>query len=84
MSSVRRPLWSVLVLLALAGPAWAHETRPAYLELRQTRPDSYDVMWKVPGLSETMRLPLEVQLPPDCLPLTRVQRYYASKAFVDR
>jgi hydrogenase/urease accessory protein HupE len=36
------------------GPASPrHEVRPAYLELRQTAPDTYDALWKVPGREKT-------------------------------
>ena len=38
----------------LAGAAFipscvAHETRPAYLEIKETSPDHYDVVWRTPG-----------------------------------
>lgn len=40
---------AVLVVLAVAnGFAFAHEVRPAYLELRQTGPRRFEVVWKVP------------------------------------
>jgi len=54
----------VLVLLAACAPgAFAHEVRPAYLELRQTGPEAYDALWKVPGMGENLRLGLYVELP---------------------
>lgn len=28
----------------------AHEIRPAYLEIKQTAPDQYDILWKVPAI----------------------------------
>ena len=37
-----------LVGLLLAGTAAAHETRPGYLEIRETAPDHYDILWKRP------------------------------------
>ena len=41
----------ILVLLATFVPrAFAHELRPAYLQVRQTGPETYDVLWKVPAL----------------------------------
>ncbi|MER2515298.1 MAG: HupE/UreJ family protein [Candidatus Accumulibacter phosphatis] len=47
--------WALLsamlsILLASAG-AWAHETRPAYLEINATAPGRYDVLWRTPVLS---------------------------------
>jgi hypothetical protein len=35
--------------ILLAAGAHAHEVRPAYLELRETAPDTYEAMWKVPA-----------------------------------
>ena len=54
----------ILVLLATFAPgAFAHEVRPAYLELRQTGPETYDVLWKVPGQGDNLRFGLYVELP---------------------
>src|SRR5258705_13745362 len=50
---------AVLMLLPLSG-AWAHETRPAYLEINETAPGRYDVLWRTPVLSG-MRLPVELK-----------------------
>ncbi len=49
-------------LLFNPGIAFGHEVRPAYLELRQTGPETYAVLWKVPGLGENLRLGLYVEL----------------------
>ncbi|MXO61255.1 HupE/UreJ family protein [Altererythrobacter salegens] len=54
-----RPVWRFLALLALcflaAVPAaQAHEIRPAYLQVREIGPDSYDVLWKVPRTDDTV------------------------------
>ena len=46
---MKRALLLVVLLAAFAAGAFAHEVRPAYLELRQTGPETYDVLWKVPG-----------------------------------
>lgn len=51
-------------ILALTS-ARAHELRPAYLELRQTAPDVYGVLWKVPARGE-YRLRLSADLPDTC------------------
>jgi hypothetical protein len=40
----------------------AHETRPAVLELRETAPGRYDVLWRTP-LYEGQRLPFAVRFP---------------------
>lgn len=44
---MRRWFWGLLLVL-LAGPVAAHETRPAYLELTETAPGEIAVFWKVP------------------------------------
>ena len=36
------------LLLLLAAPAWAHEVRPAYLELHEEAADQFRVLWKTP------------------------------------
>ena len=41
-----------LVGLTLALPVAAHEVRPAYLEIDQTGPTTYAVIWKQPTLGE--------------------------------
>jgi len=48
--------------LALAPGARAHEARPAYLEITETAPGRYDVLWRTPVLSG-MRLPVALKLP---------------------
>ena len=58
---------SFCVLLASSRTVTsAHEVRPAYLELRQTGPETYDVLWKVPGQGENLRLGIYVELPASC------------------
>jgi hydrogenase/urease accessory protein HupE len=58
--------WRGLVLLPtlLVPPlaARAHESRPAYLEIKETAPGRFDVLWRTPVLSG-MRLPVVLQLP---------------------
>jgi HupE/UreJ protein len=51
-------------LLALPLAARAHESRPAYLELKETAPSQFSVLWRTPVLSG-MRLPVILQLPDD-------------------
>jgi hydrogenase/urease accessory protein HupE len=44
--------------------ARAHEVRPAYLELKETAPGQFSVLWRTPVLSG-MRLPVALKLPDD-------------------
>ena len=41
----------VLACLAILPVAQAHEARPAYLELKETSPGNYTVLWRTPVLS---------------------------------
>jgi hypothetical protein len=51
-----------LVFLFVLSPAQAHEARPAYLELKETAPGQFSVLWRTPVLSGT-RLPIVLKLP---------------------
>jgi hydrogenase/urease accessory protein HupE len=75
---------SILFLLLFSATAVAHEVRPAYLELRQTGPETYDALWKVPGRGEDLRLGLYVELPSVCTNLTRPRGSMANNAFTER
>ena len=60
----RRVAAALLGLLALIPAAWAHEARPCYLEIKETAPGKYSVLWRTPVLSG-MRLPVVLKLPDD-------------------
>jgi hydrogenase/urease accessory protein HupE len=49
---------------ALAASARAHEARPAYLEIKETAPGQYSVLWRTPVLAG-MRLPVVFKMPDD-------------------
>jgi hypothetical protein len=49
------------MLLTLPA-AFAHEIRPAYLELKETAPGQFRVLWRTP-VSAGMRLPIGLKLP---------------------
>jgi hydrogenase/urease accessory protein HupE len=53
---------TALLFLAVICGALAHESRPAYLEVTETAPGRYDVLWRTPVLSG-MRLPVLLKLP---------------------
>lgn len=73
-----------LVLCALVAPAAdAHESRPAYLELRQTGDDTFDVLWKVPARGDR-RLGLYVRFPGDCEVVSEPRGMFAGGAWVER
>jgi hypothetical protein len=60
-----RLLLLVCAIVALAPSASAHEIRPAFLEIREVEPGTYDVLWKTPAQGD-MRLALNVALPKTC------------------
>ncbi len=61
-------LWCVVIFLlasVLAVPtARAHEARPAYLEIKETSPNQFSVLWRTPVLAG-MRLPVVLTMPDD-------------------
>jgi hydrogenase/urease accessory protein HupE len=66
-SKQRRVSLVGIFLLAslLAVPAtWAHEARPAYLEIKETSPNQFSVLWRTPVLAG-MRLPVVLTMPGD-------------------
>jgi HupE / UreJ protein len=58
----RRIGLSILAAFAFAACALAHEARPGYLEIKETAPGRYDILWRTPVLSG-MRLPVVLQMP---------------------
>jgi hydrogenase/urease accessory protein HupE len=58
----RLAIW--VAFLVLVPSLWAHESRPAYLEVKETAPGQFSLLWRTPMLSG-MRLPIGLQLPED-------------------
>ena len=65
--AIRHPAWCYRLLInlflgtiAFASAANAHESRPAYLEIDETAPGRYDVIWRTP-LYAGMRLPIALK-----------------------
>lgn len=69
--------------IALVGTVLAHETRPAYLEIRETAPGQYNVRWRTPVLAG-MRLPVALQLPDDVRDLHEPVIQQLSDSIVER
>jgi len=71
-------------VLSLAGTAAsAHEVRPAYLQLRETSPGLYEVLFKMPTLAGT-RFNLRPVLPATCRAQGRVSTYETPSAVLER
>lgn len=75
---------ALLFALFSASSALAHEMRPAYVELRQTGIETFDVKWKVPGSGESLRLGLDVELPADTKNLTDPLGAMVNNALTER
>lgn len=60
-----RAFLCLFVVCLLPSLASTHEMRPGYLEIRESAPDTYDVLWKVPALGDNMRLGLYLRFADD-------------------
>jgi hydrogenase/urease accessory protein HupE len=76
-------LGAALLCLVLGTGASAHEVRPGYLELRQSGPETYDVLWKVPGQGN-LQLDVYPAFPRTCDQTGRDRRDAAEAAIVER
>ena len=71
----RRPAWQrgrliaalfvIFCLTTFSATSQAHEMRPGYLEINETQPGEFDVLWKVPARGETERLSLNLRFSDD-------------------
>ena len=59
----------LLGALGHGSVAQAHESRPAYLEINETAPGRYEVLWRTP-INAGMRLPVVLKFPDDTRNIT--------------
>ena len=52
----------LLLILIVPQRVRAHEIRPAYLEIKQTAPDRFSLLWRTP-ITAGMRLPIVLTIP---------------------
>ncbi|WP_226704177.1 HupE/UreJ family protein [Microbulbifer elongatus] len=57
-------LLAVMASVVMANNSWAHELRPAYLQVTQQAPQVFDVVWRVPARGQ-MKLSLDVKFQGD-------------------
>lgn len=82
---MKRVLFLIVTLAIFRSPsAPAHEMRPAYLELRQNDATGYELLWKVPGRGQDMRLGLYVQLPAACTDKAPPRASMINNSYVER
>jgi hydrogenase/urease accessory protein HupE len=80
----RASLMLVIAVVAGAAQLEADVFRPAYLELRQTDADTFDVLWKVPAQGETVRLAIHVMFPEGTVAVSEPRGQFAAGAVVER
>jgi hydrogenase/urease accessory protein HupE len=73
----------LLAVLLAIPPAQAHEVRPAYLEIKETGPNEFSVLWRTPVLSG-MRLPIVLKLPDDVKNLREPSAQELADSLVER
>ncbi len=71
------------LLALLAAPARGHESRPGFLELRETEPDVYALLWKRPTGNE-VELQIAPVVPEGCRLVTRDRQQLTPGAVIAR
>ncbi len=74
---------SFILVLSMASTNFAHEVRPAYLQLRQSGAETYEVLWKVPGRGDNMRLSLYVEMPKNCSDASQPRGVFSENAHIE-
>jgi hydrogenase/urease accessory protein HupE len=80
---VKQVLVAVLLFVGLTGIAYADVYRPAYLEIRQTADEEFDVLWKVPARGVDRRLALYLDFPEDIKTTRQVRTSFVGSAFIE-
>ena len=84
-SFVRQLLALALLLAVLVPvPLRAHELQPGYLELVESAPGRYDVLWKLPSLGEggDVRMPMVPVFPESCRQLGEARSERSGTAWI--
>jgi hydrogenase/urease accessory protein HupE len=79
----------ILLLFVVLGPLLAQsarsdELRPGYLELRQTAPGAYSLLFKIPARGEDLRLAIYVHFPEGTQDVGPPQASFSEGAYVER
>ena len=72
------------LVLGASASARADEFKPAYLQLTQLGPETYDVLWKIPAIDESTTLKVKPQFPDGAQMLTPVRGTFARGVTVQR
>jgi hydrogenase/urease accessory protein HupE len=74
---------TAFLLLTQAAPAHAHEGRPGFLEIRETAPDTYSLLWKKPTGGE-VEIRIFPVIPDTCRLATRDRQQMTPGAVIVR
>ena len=84
MSSITSRLaWVIAGLLLASTLVSAHEARPAYLEIKETAPGQYSILWRTPVMAG-MRMPITLKLPDDVKELREPSFQELADSLVER
>ncbi len=82
---LRRLIQALYLVLSLAATSsWADEFRPAFLQLTETAPGTYEVLWKLPALDESTALRVRPVFPPGTEVTSPVRSTFAAGTAVQR
>jgi len=85
MTNFVRLLHALLAALAVlaAPPLAAHELQPGFLELRESTPGAYEVLWKLPSLGSTdISMPIVPVFPERCRQIGNARSNRAGTAWI--
>jgi hypothetical protein len=77
-------LFFAVVAALQAPPAFSDELRPGYLEMRQTSPVTYNLLFKIPARGEDLRLAIYVKLPEGTQDIAAPRASFSDGAYVER
>ena len=77
-------LFLAFLAVLLAQPANSDELRPGYLEMRQTGPGAYNLLFKIPARGEDLRLAIYVKLPEGTQDITPPRASFSEGVYVER
>jgi len=78
-----RALLAVALLVVTSGAALAHESRPGFLELKETAPGTYSFLWKKPTGGE-VEIQIAPVIPDGCRLVTPDRQQLSPGAFIVR
>ena len=78
-----RVAWLAAYLLLAVSVASAHESRPAYLEVKETSAGQFSLLWRTPVLAG-MRIPIALKLPDDVKNLREPRVQELADSFLER